>query len=123
MYAFVGGKKRPKKTLEAAVRAIADGYEGETAIYDTETGKIYSLSGEQTTLLTPAEFTLVTEILGICSLCSAASIPFPHKTVSAMIGKLSPNLAGPAVRSAAELYKKLRSKYGNRELERPESPG
>jgi hypothetical protein len=123
MYAFIGGKKRPKKTLESAVRAVADGYEGEKAIFDTETGKVYSLSGEPTTILTPSEFQIVTEILGICSICSAANIPFPTKTVSALIGKLSPVLAGPAVRTAAEIYKKLRGKHGNRESERSESPG
>lgn len=118
MFAFVGGKKRPKKTLEGAVKALGDGYEGEKAIFDTETGKIYSLSGEPTVLLTPSEFEIVSEILGVCSLTAASpGFPFPSKTVAAMISKLSPALAGSSVKAAAQIYKKLRSKNG------PSEPG
>jgi hypothetical protein len=115
MFAFVGGNKRPKKTLEGAVKALADGHEGEKAIYDTETGKVYSLSGEPTVILTPAEYSTVKTILGTCALVSASAIPFPAKTVSAMISSLSPALAKDAVVSAAELYKTLRKKHGGGE--------
>ena len=119
MFAFIGGKKRAKKTLDAAVKAVMEGFEGEKAIFDTETGEIYSLSGERTTILTPAEYSTVKEILGVCSLVSAASLPCPTKTVAAMISKLSPALAKDAVVTAAEIYKTLRSKHGGGESGRP----
>jgi hypothetical protein len=114
MFAFVGSKKKPRKTLDAAVKAIMDGYEGEKAIFDTETGEIFSLSGEPTTLLTPSEYKIVTEILGLCSLLSAVpTLSFPRKLVAAMISKLSPALARDAVNTAAEMYVTLRKKHGN----------
>jgi hypothetical protein len=118
MFAFIGGKKRAKKTLDAAVKAVMEGYEGERGIYDTETGDTFSLSGEKTVLLTPAEYTTVKEILGLCSLISASDLPFPAKTVGAMISRLSPALAKDAVVTATEIYKTLRSKHGGGEPRR-----
>lgn len=123
MFAFIGGSKRPKKTIEGAVKALSEGYDGEKAIFDTETGKIYSLSGEPTVLLTPSEYDTVKRILGVCALSSASPIPFPAKTVSAMISTLSPALANDAVVSAAELYKTLRSKHGGSKSERADEAG
>jgi hypothetical protein len=123
MFAFVGGSKRPKKTLEGAVKILADGHDGETAIYDTETGKLYSLSGEPTVILTPAEYTTVKMILGMCALASSAAIPFPSKTVSAMISSLSPALAKDAVLTAAEIYKTLRKQHGGSEPTRSDESG
>ena len=123
MFAFVGGNKRPKKTLEGAVKALADGHNGEKAIYDTETGKVYSLSGEPTVILTPAEYATVKTILGMCALASSAAIPFPAKTVSAMISSLSPALAKDAVLTAAELYNTLRKKHGGSEPTRADEAG
>jgi hypothetical protein len=112
MFAYIGGKKRPKKTLEGAVNAISEGYEGEKAIFDTETGKIYSLSGEETVILTPSEYNLMVEIFGICILAEQnPKFPFPSKTVSAMIQKMSPSVASTSVKSAAVILKKLWSKH------------
>lgn len=115
MFAYVGSGKRPKKTLQAAVQALEDGVGSARAIYDTETGELYSLSGEPTVLLTPSEYKTIKEILGICALTAAASLAFPAKTVSAMISSLSPRLGKDAVVSAAELYKLLRKKDGGSE--------
>jgi hypothetical protein len=112
MFAFIGGKKRPKKTLQGAVAALNEGYEGEKAIFDTETGEIFSLSGEKTVLLTPSEYSLVTEVLGLCVLTETnPNFPFPSKTVAAMVTKMGPSLAGASVKAAAEIYKKLWSKH------------
>lgn len=111
MFAYVGGKKRPKKTLQGAVKALGEGYDGEKAIFDTETGEIYSLSGEKTVLLTPSMYALVTEVLGLCVLTSAnPTFPFPSKTVAEMITKMGPTLAAPSVKAAAKIYAKLWSK-------------
>jgi hypothetical protein len=120
MFAFIGGSKRPKRTIAAAVKALADGYDGEKGIYDTETGEIYSLSGEPTVILTPAEYSTVKMILGMCALSSSSTIPFPAKTIAGMISSLSPALAKDAVVSAAEIYKTLRKKHGSG---KPEGPG
>jgi hypothetical protein len=111
MFAFIGGKKRPKKTLQGAVKALGDGFEGEKAIFDTETGEIYSLSGEKTVLLTPSMYALVTEVLGLCILTNTnPDFPFPAKTATDMITKMGPTLAGPSVKAAARIYTKLWSK-------------
>ena len=122
MFAFIGGKKRPKKTLVAAVSSLEEGYDGEKAIFNTETGEIFSLSGEKTVTLTPSEYSLVTEVLGLCLLTETnPNFPFPSKTVSAMITKTSPALAGASVKAAAEIYKKLWSKHnGQRGSDKPE---
>lgn len=123
MFAFIGGKKRPKKTLEGAIRALAVGYEGEKAIYNTETGEIFSLSGEPTILLTPSQYTLLKQILGICSLSTAPEFVFPKKTVGDMISKLGPKLAKEAVLSARDIFLTLRRRHGNRELDGANSSG
>jgi hypothetical protein len=122
MFAFIGGKKRPKKTLEGAIRALSDGYEGEKAIYNTETGEIFSLSGEPTILLTPSQYTLIKQILGICSLSTAPDFTFPKKTVGDMIPKLGSKLAKEAVLSARDIFLDLRRRHGNRESGGTDAP-
>lgn len=123
MFAYVGGKKRPKKSLHAAVMALAEGYDGERAIFDTETGKIYALSGEETVILTPTEYSLVKEILGICALTIATSLPFPAKTVASKISQLGTQLAKDSAVVAAELYKDLRKKNGDSKSSGPVKAG
>jgi hypothetical protein len=123
MFAYVGGKKRPKKTLEAAVRALSEGYSGETLIYDTETGEIFSLSGEPAVVLTPSQYQLIKTLLGICSLCATTDFTFPKQTVTDIIPKLGAQLAKDAVLTARDIYIKLWRKHGNRQPGGAQSPG
>ena len=113
MFAYIGSSRRAKKTLAAAVRDLADGYTGEKAIFDTETGDMYSWSGEPTILLTPESYRTVKHLLGICALTASAAIPFPSKTVASMLSTLAPSLARDAANSAAEIYKNLRKQHGS----------
>lgn len=124
MFAYVGGKKRPKKTLESAVRALSDGYDGEKAIYNTETGEIFSLSGEPTTLLTPSQHSSIVKILGVCTLAAVTDdFVFPKKTVADMISKLGPALAKAATLAARDIFIDLRRRHGKRESGGANTPG
>jgi len=42
---FVGGPKPARTSLAAAVSAVMEKHEGEVAIFDAETGKLYDLTG------------------------------------------------------------------------------
>lgn len=42
---FVGGHKPARTSLAAAVSAVMENHEGEVAIFDADTGKLYDLAG------------------------------------------------------------------------------
>lgn len=112
MFSFVGGPKRPRKTLTAAVRAAVKKPEGEIAILDKTEGTLYSLTGEPIVLLTPAQSASFKSILGINALC-AQGVPFPRRTVVRLIVEMGDTFFDYATQQAQIILEQTRRENGS----------
>lgn len=92
MFAFIGGTKRPKKTLQSAVLSLRDGLEGARAIYDTETGDLYALDGQPLYTLLPHQYEKLVGVLGLVAVTSMTNLPYPRTVVASSLTQLGGKL-------------------------------
>lgn len=117
MFAYVGGPKRPKKSLIAAVSALGDGYEGEKAIYDTETGELFSLDGKPLHTLLPHQYEKLVAVLGLIAATTMTALPLPKKVAAVTLTQIGGKLGEDAGKYASELLQTLKKSMDNGDRE------
>lgn len=61
---FVGGPKPARTSLAAAVSVVMEKHEGEVAIFDAETGKLYDLTGAEFPEVSSAQYQQLVMLMG-----------------------------------------------------------
>ena len=109
MFAYVGGPKRPKKTLAAAVSALGDGYEGEKAIYNTETGELFSLDGKPLHTLLPHQYEKLVAVLGLIAATTMTKLPLPKNVAAVALTQIGGQLGKDVGEYATSLLASLKA--------------
>lgn len=113
MFAFVGGPKRPKKSLAAAIAALGEGYEGEKAIYDTESGELFSLDGKPLYTLLPHQYEKLVAVLGLVAATTLTALPLPKKTAAVALTQVGGKLGDDVGKYASEILQTLKKSMTN----------
>lgn len=71
MIRFLGGKKKGRNSVNAAVEAIMREPSGETGIYDEETGKVYTVDGVSATIVPNPSLAKIIDLLSVMLLRGA----------------------------------------------------
>lgn len=109
---YVGGKKSARNSLQAAVSAVSDGTDGETAIFNSETGELYDLSGNQLTVISSDQYRKVTELCALILVHFNSGVPVNVKGLAAACASLGGNLFRDTLAAFQEISKSLKAFEG-----------
>ena len=105
---FIGGPKRPRKSLEAAVAAVKKDPEGECGIYNSATGEMYTIIGELMVPLASRQVLAVARSLAVVAISDMQETPVPTKEVLRLASMAGEPVHGLVVGAAREIIAELK---------------
>lgn len=90
VWKFVGGPKAARTSLEAAVKAVVSNYEGEQAIYNSETGELFDLVGQQFPPVIRPQYDKMISIFALllANSVDSAPVPIPREMLPPLIAQI-----------------------------------
>ena len=88
IWKFVGGSKSARTSLKAAVAATIESYDGETAIYNSETGELYDRTGEKYPPVVGHQYEKVSNILALIVVHARTGEEIPHRAMAGLITQI-----------------------------------
>ena len=104
---FVGGPKGARSSLKAARDAVKKEYQGEKAIYNSETGELFDLLGKPLHVLVSHQHAKVVDMLALIYLTGQLGGPLDPKSLVPMVKSLGGPFAVEILGRAKEMAEKI----------------
>ena len=101
VWKFVGGGKSARTSLKAAVSAVVAEPAGERAIYNSETGELYDLLGNEYPPLVRHQYEKIISVLGILLANYSVGLDIPKHMIPSIIAQCGGSVFND-VKTAAE---------------------
>lgn len=107
VWKFVGGSKSARTSLKAAVSAVVANPEGERAIFNSETGQLYDLLGNEYPPIVRHQYEKIVGVLGILLANYSVGIDIPKHMIPSIIAQCGGSVFNDVKVSAQSLVQTL----------------
>jgi hypothetical protein len=101
VWKFVGGSKSARTSLKAAVSAVVADPDGEKAIFNSETGQLYDVLGNEYPPLVRHQYDKIISVLGILLANYSVGLDIPKHMIPSIIAQCGGGVFND-VKAAAE---------------------
>ena len=107
VWKFVGGSKSARTSLKAAVSAVVANPEGERAIFNSETGQLYDVLGNEYPPLIRHQYDKIIDVLGILLANYSVGMDIPKHMIPSIIAQCGGSVFNDVKASAENLVQTL----------------
>ena len=107
IWKFVGGSKAARTSLKSAVSSAVENPAGERAIFNSETGQLYDLLGNEYPPLVRHQYDKIIDVLGLLLANYSVGLDLPKHMIPSILAQCGGNVFTDVKQSAATLAKTL----------------